>query len=82
MPEFRLVLNDGEAYAEVKPVTEFPMDVAQRVVNAGRDADVLILGRGPRHAWRYRGDGGAPAEPAPYVLGDRRLLQSEAETVG
>ena len=27
-PDFRLVLNDVETYAEVKPVTEFPMDVA------------------------------------------------------
>ena len=46
-PDFRLVLNDDEAYAEVKPVTEFPMDVAQRMLNAGCDCDILILGQGP-----------------------------------
>ena len=56
-PDFRLVLGDAVAYAEVKPVTEFPMDVAQRLLNSGCGADVLILGNGPRHAWRYR-DGG------------------------
>ena len=56
-PDFRLVMDGAQVYAEVKPVTEFPMDVAQRVLNAGCDADVLILGNGPRHAWRYR-DGG------------------------
>ena len=56
-PDFRLVLNGVEVYAEVKPVSEFPMDVAQRMLNAGCDGDVLILGQGPRHVWRYR-DGG------------------------
>ena len=55
-PDFRLILNGGEAYAEVKPVSEFPMDVAQRVLGAGWTGDILILGREPRHAWRYRGD--------------------------
>ena len=53
-PDFRLVLDSARVYAEVKPVAEFPMDVAQRVLNSGCDADVLILGQGPRHAWRYR----------------------------
>ena len=61
-PDFRLVLDGSEAYAEVKPVAEFPMDVAQRVLNAGCDADVLILGRGPRHAWRYRDGGWGPMD--------------------
>ena len=61
-PDFRLILNDGEAYAEVKPVTEFPMDVAQRILNSGCDGDVLILGREPRHTWRYRGDGWQPVD--------------------
>ena len=56
-PDFRLALNGGEAYAEVKPVSEFPMDVAQRVLNAGWTGDILILGLEPRHAWRHRGDG-------------------------
>ena len=58
-PDFRLVLDGAQAYAEVKPVSDFPMDVAQRMLNAGCGADVLILGQGPRHAWRYRGDGWA-----------------------
>ena len=45
-PDFRLVLDGAHIYAEVKPVSEFPMDVAQRVLNAaGCDADVLILGQ-------------------------------------
>ena len=56
-PDFRLVMDGAHVYAEVKPVTEFPMDVSQRILNAGCDADVLILGRGPHHAWRYQ-DGG------------------------
>ena len=56
-PDFRLALEGVEAYAEVKPVSEFPMDVAQRILSAGCSGDVLILGHGPRHAWRYRGDG-------------------------
>ena len=56
-PDFRLVVDGAHVYAEVKPVDAFPMDVAQRVLNAGCDSDVFILGNGPRHAWRYR-DGG------------------------
>ena len=49
-PDFRLVLGDGEACAEVKPVSKFPMDVAQRILNAGWKSEVVILGLGPRHA--------------------------------
>ncbi len=64
-PDFRVVLDSVEAYAEVKPVSELPMDVAQRILNAGCDADVLILGRGPQHAWRYQGQGWSPAGLAP-----------------
>ena len=64
-PDFRLVVDGAETYAEVKPVSEFPMDVAQRVLNAGCSADVLILGNGPRHAWRYRGDGWGSVRLAP-----------------
>ena len=56
-PDFRLVMDGVHVYAEVKPVAEFPMNVAQRILNAGCNADVLILGQGPRHAWRYW-DGG------------------------
>ena len=61
-PDFRLILNGVEAYAEVKPVSEFPMDVAQRALNAGCTVD--ILGLEPRHAWRYRGDGWTPVDLA------------------
>ena len=56
------MLGGMETYAEVKPVSEFPMDVAQRMLNAGWIGDILILGRGPRHAWRYGGDGWAPVD--------------------
>ena len=56
-PDFRLVMDGAPVYAEVKPVSKFPMDVAQRIIHAGCGGDVLILGNGPRHAWRYR-DGG------------------------
>ena len=56
-PDFRLVLDGVEAYSEVKPVTEFPIDVDQRILNSGCSGDVLILGQGPRHAWRYRNNG-------------------------
>ena len=59
-PDFRLVMDGAQVYAEVKPVSEFPMDVAQRILNAGCGADVLILGNGPRHAWRYRDGGWKP----------------------
>ena len=31
-------------YAEVKPVSEFPMDADQRLLGAGYDVDALILG--------------------------------------
>ena len=57
-PDFRLVLDDGEVCAEVKPVSKFPMDVAQRILNAGWKSEVVILGLGPRHAWRHQGDSG------------------------
>ena len=57
-------MDGTEVYAEVKPVTEFPMDVAQRVLNAGCDGGVLILGQGPRHAWRYRDGGWEPVSLA------------------
>ena len=35
IPDFRLMLDGVEVYAEVKPVTEFPMDVAQRMLDSG-----------------------------------------------
>ena len=63
-PDFRLVLNGVEAYAEVKPVSEFPMDVAQRMLGAGWTGEILILGLEPRHAWRHRGDGWNPVDLA------------------
>ena len=34
------------------------MDVAQRILNAGWKSEVVILGLGPRHAWRHQGDSG------------------------
>ena len=61
-PDFRLVMDGVETYAEVKPVSEFPLDVAQRILNSGWTGDVFILGSSPRHAWRYRGDGWAPVD--------------------
>ena len=64
-PDFRLVLNGARVYVEVKPVTEFPMDVAQRVLNADCGDDVIILGQSPRHAWRYRGNGWIPVNIIP-----------------
>ena len=51
-------LDDGEACAEIKPVSEFPTDVAQRILNAGWKSEVVILGLGPRHACRHQGDSG------------------------
>ena len=63
-PDFRLVMDGVETYAEVKPVSEFPMDVAQQILNAGCNGDILILGQGPRHAWRYHGDGWHPVDLA------------------
>ena len=63
-PDFRLVMDGVETYAEVKPVSEFPMDVAQRILNSGWTGDVFILGSSPRHAWRYRGDGWHPVDLA------------------
>lgn len=50
--DFGLVLDGVEASAEVKPVSALPMVVTQRILNAGCGLDVLILGNGPRHAWR------------------------------
>ena len=64
VPDFRLLMDGVEAYAEVKPVSEFPMDAAQRILNADCDADALILGNGPSHAWRYRNGGWTSAELA------------------
>ena len=65
-PDFRLVLDGAQAYAEVKPVSDFPMDVAQRILNTGCRGDVLILGQGPRHTWRYRGAGWTSTEMPSY----------------
>ena len=45
-------MDGAHVYAEVKPESKFPMDMAQQIVNAGCDADVLILGQRPRYAWR------------------------------
>ena len=64
VPDFRLVMDGAQVYAEVKPVSEFPMDVAQRILDAGCGGDVLILGQGPRQAWRYRDGGWNPVELA------------------
>ena len=64
MRDCALVNDGGEVYAEVKPVSEFPLDVAPADIEAGCDGDILILGQGPRHAWRYRGDGWRPVDLA------------------
>ena len=64
VPDFRLTLDGAQVYAEIKPVVEFPVDVAQRILGAGCGGDVLILGQGPRHAWRYRNGGWTSAELA------------------
>ena len=61
-PDFRLVMDGAQVYAEVKPVSEFPMDVAQRIIHAGWGGDILILGQGPRRAWRYRDGGWGPTD--------------------
>ena len=58
-------VDGAEAYAALKMVSEFPMDVAQRILNAGYGGDALILGRGPLHAWRYREGEWCPARPVP-----------------
>ena len=63
-PDFRLVLGGAEAYVEVKPVSEFPMDVAQRVLGVDWTGDILILGLEPRHAWRHWGDRWTPVDLA------------------
>ena len=55
-PDFRLVLNGNHVYAEVNPVSELLMGVAERVLNASCNDDVLILGQNTRHAWRYDGE--------------------------
>ena len=57
---FRLILNGGEPYAEVKPVNDFPLDVAEGVLGARCTGDVLILGRERRHARRYWDNGWTP----------------------
>ena len=41
------------------------MDVAQRVLNAGRDGDVPVLGQTPGHAWLHRGNGWSPVDLVP-----------------
>ena len=33
------------------------MNMAQQVTGAGWTGDILILGRGLRHAWRHRNNG-------------------------
>ena len=40
------------------------MDVAQKILGSGWNGDVLILGRGPHHAWRYRDGGWGPVDLA------------------
>ena len=65
VPDFRLVLDGAQVYAEVKPVSAFPMDVAQRILNAGGGGDVLILGNGSRHAWRHQSGGWGSVRLAP-----------------
>ena len=54
----RRSLRRGQARERV------PLDVAQRVLGAGWTGDILILGREPRHAWRYQGDGWNPVDLA------------------
>ena len=74
-----------EVYAEVEPVSEFPMDLVQRALGASCHADPLILSQGPRHPWRYRDGGWGSADftirPEP---GRRRLFLPRAcsATVG
>ena len=41
---------------------DFPMDVGQRILNSGCNGDILILGRGSRHAWRHGDNGWSPVD--------------------
>lgn len=59
-PDFLLTIADQQVYAEVKPVREFPMDVAQKLLASPASPDVIILGANPRAAWRYSPTGWTP----------------------
>ena len=55
LPDFRLHIDGAAYYAEVKPVDFLPIDVANRILDATAEPNLLILGKSPEHKWRYDG---------------------------
>ena len=51
LPDFRITFQGTDLLAEVKPVSELPLDVARRINDAAAGQPTAILGAGPQHAW-------------------------------
>ena len=66
IPDFRICLNQQHVWVEVKPIAQFPIDVAHKLRNAAPDHTTAILGNAPEHAWIYDNDGWQPLTWPPH----------------
>ena len=51
LPDFRLVIGDEEVYAEVKPVRDFPANIAEKIDWSDWEGSALILGLETENCW-------------------------------
>lgn len=52
VPDLALKINSQTVYAEIKPVNDFPIDVADKIDNSDWQGPALILGNTPESAWK------------------------------
>ena len=81
VPDFRMVTGDEEICAEVKPVDEFPADVAEKIDRSDWKGRAMILGRTPQAMWSREG-GRWRRETGPAVskgLGPEKFGEEESQ---
>ena len=72
LPDFRIRTQNEETYVEVKPVEEFPVDIAEKIDRSNWRGRAMILGKTPAAMWS-REQGKWRREPAPKTSGESRL---------
>ena len=78
VPDFRIVTGEEEIYVEVKPVDEFPADVAEKIDRSDWKGRTMILGRIPGKIWS-REQGRWRRETDPAASGGFGPEESSAE---
>ena len=78
LPDFRIRTGNEETYVEVKPVAEFPADVAEKIDRSDWKGRAMILGKTPQAIWSREG-GEWRREPAPASPEESGMEESGAE---